>query len=249
MKTWTFAAVSALALAAAGCQPKPQRAVARLDCPAMQGSLSRVSAAADGKSCVYKSADGAEVQLRLVPVSGGVEVTLAALESEALALRGAAPPAPAAASSATATASADAAAVEAQAKADAGPETPPDEASADEGDEDVDIQLPGLNIRTRGDSANVNLGGMQIDAGSEGATIRKTWSVRLRGEAAAKEKRGVRALFIRASGDDDPLPSVGYQAAGPKAGPITAAIVKWTSHGNEEFYGDVRKLVRKNGGA
>jgi hypothetical protein len=90
---------------------------------------------------------------------------------------------------------------------------------------------------------------MQIDAGGEGATIRKTWSVRLRGEAAAKEKRGVRALFIRASGDDDPLPSVGYQAAGPKSGPITAAIVKWTSHGNEEIYDDVRKLVRKNGGA
>jgi hypothetical protein len=248
LKTWTFAAVSALALAAAGCQPKPQRAVARLDCPAMQGSLSRVSAAADGKSCFYRAADGAEVQLRLVPVTGGVETTLAALESEALALRGTAPPGPAAASSAASAASADAAAVEAQAKADAGPETPPDEDSAD-GDDDVDIHLPGLNIRTQGDSANVNLGGMQIDAGDEGATIRKTWSVRLRGEAAATEKRGVRALFIRASGDDDPLPSVGYQAAGPKAGPITAAIVKWTSHGNEEIYGDVRKLVRDNGGA
>jgi hypothetical protein len=246
LKTWTFAAVSALALAAAGCQPKPQRAVARLDCPATQGSLSRVSAAADGKSCFYKAADGAEVQLRLVPVSGGVEATLAALESEALALRGTPPPAPAAAESA---ASVDAAAAEAQAKADAGPQTPPEEDGADGGNDDVDIHLPGLNIRTRGDSANVNVGGMQIDAGGEGATIRKTWSVRLRGEAAAKEKRGVRALFIRASGDDDPLPSVGYQAAGPKAGPITAAIVKWTSHGNEEIYGDVRKLVRDNGGA
>jgi hypothetical protein len=230
LRSWTFAAASALALAATGCGPKPERALTRLDCPTTQGSLTRVSAAADGKSCLYRTAQGAEVRLRLVPVTGSVETTLAALETDALALRGPPPAAPATTPAASAQP-----AVGLHPDADA--------------DEDVDIDLPGLHIRTAGDSAKVRLGGLSVDAGDHGAEIRKAWDARLRGEAASTEKRGVRAFFLKIPGDEDPRPSVGYQAAGPKAGPIAAAIVKWPGDGDEDLYKDVRKLVRDNGGA
>ncbi|MFN9711764.1 MAG: hypothetical protein ACK547_02120, partial [Alphaproteobacteria bacterium] len=64
-------------------------------------------------------------------------------------------------------------------------------------------------------------------------------------------KRGIRATYIYTGKD---LPTgyrfVGYEACGPKSGPITVAIVKskLDSDAGEEMYPDVKKLVRKNGG-
>ena len=75
--------------------------------------------------------------------------------------------------------------------------------------------------------------------------------VRLRGEALNPNRRGVRATFIYTGVD---LPAgyrfVGYEAGGPKRGPITVAIVKSKSEGPDggDLYPDVKKLVRKNGG-
>ena len=75
--------------------------------------------------------------------------------------------------------------------------------------------------------------------------------MRLRGEALNPQRRGVRATFIYTGHD---LPEgfrfVGYEAGGPKTGPITVAVVKSKLDDDvgSEIYPDVKRLVRKNGG-
>ena len=115
------------------------------------------------------------------------------------------------------------------------------------------VNLPGIHVvaNDRDDTAKVSVGPIHIDAGGDGATIRMRRDVRLRGEALNPDRRGVRATFIY-TGED--LPNgyrfVGYEAGGPKSGPITVAVVKSKSEGpnGSELYPDVKKLVRKNGG-
>ena len=70
------------ALALAGCTREAPRAVAKLDCPAIEGELTRISIAEDGKSCAYRSSDGAEVNLELTPVVGTPQETLAKIEAD-----------------------------------------------------------------------------------------------------------------------------------------------------------------------
>ena len=79
MKTTLLIAVSALALSACG-QDGP-RTIAKLTCPTTEGDLTRVSISADGKTCAYRSSDGAEVTLELVAVKGGIQATLDAIET------------------------------------------------------------------------------------------------------------------------------------------------------------------------
>jgi len=57
-------------------------------------------------------------------------------------------------------------------------------------------------------------------------------------------------MFIY-KGDDLPggYRVVGYEAGGPKSGPITVAVVKSKeSFDGDDIYNDVKRLVRKNGG-
>ena len=84
-------AASALALTSAACGPKTPPARASLECPPTQGDLTRASAAPDGKSCTYEASDGAEVTLRLVPVTGGLDSTLSGIETALLSQRVAPP--------------------------------------------------------------------------------------------------------------------------------------------------------------
>lgn len=114
------------------------------------------------------------------------------------------------------------------------------------------IDLPGIHIVADddSDSAKVRVGPIRIDAGGDAATIRIRRDVRLRGEALNPERRGLRATFIY-TGED--LPDghrfVGYEAGGPKRGPITVAVVKSkTDEHDDELHRDVKRLVRKNGG-
>ena len=69
--TLTVAAMG-LILALPACAQRPVSAATngRLDCPEQSGSLDRIEAAQDGRSCRYRMADGAEVELRLVDVVG-----------------------------------------------------------------------------------------------------------------------------------------------------------------------------------
>ncbi|MDO8378739.1 MAG: hypothetical protein Q7T09_07075, partial [Phenylobacterium sp.] len=115
------------------------------------------------------------------------------------------------------------------------------------------VDLPGLHVVAEGDKADVSVGPIHIDADGDNstATIKMYREVRLRGEALSREKRGVRATFIYA-GDDlsGGYRYLGYEAGGPRTGPLTVAVVKSKSRSNQhsDMYEDVKKLVRKNGG-
>jgi hypothetical protein len=277
MKPTALLAVSALALSAAACSAsKPPPARASLDCPPEQGDLRRTAIAGDGKSCSYVAEDGAEVTLQLVSVKGGVDATLAGIENQLVPEAGAAPATGEAAAAGEAK-PAEVVAKPSEAARKAAAEAEQDAKSAGasvkvekDGQTIVDIRgdhpaviqddkgtthvnLPGIHITANDDedTANVQVGPLHINAGGDGATIRVRRDVRLRGEALNPDKRGMRATFIYTGPNvPDGYRYVGYEAGGPKAGPITVAVVKSKSEGPDgsELYPDVKRLVRKNGG-
>jgi len=292
MRPLLLLAGSALAITATGCAPKAPNARAALDCPASQGDLTRTSASADGKTCIYTSSGGAEVTLQLVSTGGNVDSALSAIEARLLATRvpNAADKDGAEGKSETpekadAKSAASAADAEAQARSDSAKGGIELSADLDKGVKvdgrfDVDgkqtdavnvemkggrtvvteskdgttrVNLPGIHVEANDhdDSARVQIGPIKIDAGGDASTVRIRRDVRLRGEALNPERRGVRATFIYTGKD---LPGgynfVGYEAGGPKRGPITVAVVKSKSGDldDNEIYPDVKRLVRKNGG-
>lgn len=268
MRLFLLCAVSGLALTAVACSPKnPPATRAALDCPDSQGSLTRVSAASDGKSCIYRSDEGLDVELRLLPVSGSAEATLAQLETQLLSQVSTPPVAATAGADATA---AEAVQKQAAADADADADAPSVDVNVDvdvdgshedanidvpgmrvvtKGDDHAEVDLPGIHIRAKDESARVQIGPIKIDAQGDDATIRMSRDVRLRGEALSREKRGVRAFFLRAGETLTPYKAIGYEAGGPKRGPLTVGIFK--SRGDSEHHRidkDLEKLVRRNGG-
>ncbi len=268
MKNLLLLAASAHALAA--CQ-RPATVSAKLDCPHNEGGLTLVSAAANGQSCIYRESDGAEVTLTRMAVKGSAMATLASLEAELKTLGGKSIGASSAdkANLATSGTSAEAARVEAEARADAKIDAAADAEAGEvkgdhptiqakvedneDGSERTQVDFPGLHIKADGDKADVHVGPIHIDADGDNstATIKLYRDVRLRGEALARVKRGMRATFIYAGNDlSGGYKYLGYEASGPKTGPITVAIVKSTSESqHNDMYDDVKKLVRRNGGA
>jgi len=272
------AAASTLALGAAGCAPHPDYAHrTALDCPDRQGELERTGIATDRKSCTYRSRDGAEITLQLTPVSGDASTTLAAIETSLIGPAAAkdstsgaaetpeAPQPPAPPKSPTPPDDAAKAVAEAHRDARAGDDGEDWNAGSHHGvtvggkavvvdgdDQEAHVNLPGLHIDADGDNAKVDIGGIHVDASEDQATVRVQRDVRLRGEAFSREKNGLRATFIAKR---DNLPDgyryVGYEASGPKQGPLTVAIVKSRdeiSHGSRLQH-DLERLVRRNGGA
>lgn len=264
MKFLLAAAASTTVLALAGCSagPKPTQ-ITRLDCPKTERDLTLVKAATDGKSCSYVSSAGAEVNLSLVPVQGGVDATLQRIESELRAgLAAAAPAAGVAAGAAGPDAASpkahlDRAAVEAQAEADATADVEGSPSKERDGKWEVahgdgdhaKVDLPGIHIDARDESAQVRVGPLHIDADEDGAEMRMSRDVRLRGESLSREKRGVRATLIL-TGDDvaSGYAYGGYSAAGPKSGPLAVAQVRGKAGDPEDLYKSVEALVRRNGG-
>lgn len=262
MKTTLLIAASALALTA--CNREVPRAVARLDCPGAEGELTRVSTAQDGKSCLYRSSDGAEVSLELTPVVGSPQATLAKIEAELRSTPGPMTPDAEAAQAEVGAKIAETAAIKAnvgamaaevarvhaEAAADAGISLPSSgSGAADSGSNRID--LPGVHVSEEGDSANVRIGPLHVDANGDDTTINIYRDVRMRGEALSTEKRGLRATFIYTGKD---LPAgyryVGFEAGGPKTGPLTVAKVrsKLDTESGDKIYHDVQELVRRNGG-
>ena len=261
MKTTLLIAASALTLA--GCQARAP-AVAKLDCPTTEGDLTRISVSNDGKTCAYRSKDGAEVSLELIPVSGDAQATLARIETE---LRSTPGPMSADAEAAQADVSAkiadasraqasvtaiaaEVARVQAEAEADAGIQV----GGGGNGDGDTDsgrIDMPGIHISGDSENANVKIGPLTVEANGDDTTVNIYRDVRMRGEALSREKRGLRATFIYTGKD---LPAgyryIGYEAGGPKAGPLTIAKVrsKVDTESGDNINQDVRELVRRNGG-
>jgi hypothetical protein len=274
-----LAASSTLALCA--CQPGPIKARAALDCPVTQGDLTRTAAAADGKSCAYRASDGNEISLQLI--SGDATATLKAVEStllpppspEELAAEAAKPKPEPEPTSETAPPDDAAKGAEWQAQHDTDSveirttirkeidRSVRDNVEVAVGgksgvvvSQDGDtarVNLPGIHITAKDDTANVRIGGLTVDASHDEAVVRIQREVRLKGEALAREKRGLRATYIRTG---KALPGgyryVGYEAAGPKSGPLAVATVrsKFETTGDDvdHIYPDVKRLVRRNGG-
>jgi hypothetical protein len=266
MKLPMLVAASALVLSA--CGGGGARAIAKLECPPTEGDLTRVSTAADGKSCVYRSSDGAEVSLELVALAGDPETTLAGIEKQLLSAGpGSAPvagdvQAPAVASSDTAAAAAKAHAEALADTADSHQDDSQDrrETAANASDspksETTRVDLPGIHIVANegadgGDNAEIQIGPLRVDANDDDTTVRIFRNVRMRGEAFSREKRGVRATFIYTGKD---LPAgyryVGYQAGGPRTGPLAVATIrtKLGTESGDNINHDVEELVRRNGG-
>jgi hypothetical protein len=268
MRYLVLAAVSGLALAAAGCTPRNLVPRTALDCPDRVGELTRTAVAADRKSCSYQTAS-AEVTLELVPVTGDAETTLQGVEAQ---LKGSQPAAgaPATAGAATtpgATAAkadsasahaAEAASKEAVEDAKSAPSGKVDinvgsgkiHVEGDEGDKgEAHIDLPGLHVDANNGHADVNVAGVHVNASDEGADVHMMRDMRLRGEAFSRERRGIEAIFTSTRPNGDGTDFVGYSAAGPKTGPLAVALVRGRSdidrHGR--LYRDITRLVRRNG--
>jgi hypothetical protein len=115
----------------------------------------------------------------------------------------------------------------------------------------ANIDLPGIHIHADGDNnqAKVDIAGVHIDGSDEGATIRTSHEVRLRGEGLSAHRNGFRSTFVLAREDlKDGWRAVGYEAGGPKTGPITVAVFKARDGGHEGSSEDVKRLVRRNAG-
>ena len=111
--------------------------------------------------------------------------------------------------------------------------------------------MPGIHVSEEGDNAKVRIGPLKVDASGDDTTVNIYRDVRMKGEALSPQKRGLRATFIYTGKD---LPAgyryVGYEAGGPKAGPLTVAKVrsKVDTESGDKIYHDVQELVRRNGG-
>lgn len=240
------AGVAALSLGACereihhGRWHEPLKTISKLDCPETQGDLKRVSATPDGLACAYQG-DDTEVTLRLVSLTNGdSKAALAPIEADLKALM---PPAPPAVPATPATPAVPA--VPAVPATDAG-----------KGD-NVSIDFPGLHVRASDGKAQVQVGGMNVDADDNGAQVRMGNNTSVNADERGAEIRqgrdtdaGLRATFILAS---DKMPSgyhvVGYEARGPKAGPIVVAIVKSKAeHSERDVFDDMKALVKHNVG-
>jgi hypothetical protein len=278
MKSLLFLSACGLVLTGvSACAPmSPPTARVALDCPAQVGDLALSNTAPDKKTCLYSNRAGDQVSLRLIAVSAsGYQAALQPVEAE---LQSEVEPAAATGAKVSATAdaksgtlsakAADAAATDASAVAKQAAEDAKSSARKSDKDKDEDedskdadsgphhgdhahIDLPGIHINADDDtsSANIKISGVNIDAGENGATIRVDRDVRLRGEAFSREKHGFRATFILARDDlKDGWKAVGYEAAGPKTGPITVAVFRAHEGAHHDVSDDIKRLVRRNGG-
>jgi len=229
---------------------EPIRAIANLDCPDKQGELKLVSKAADGQSCAYASSE-ATVDLRLVKLNGGdAEAALAPIETE---LKGLMPiPAP-------------------MPKAMNGKEGKNRTTinlpgvKIDSSDHGADIRIGHLTINSDGSAAevkvnkNVNFKGddahgavsVQADDEHEGDVTIKANDNGAEIRAKKGDKDAVRSTLILAN---DKAPKgyrlAGYEARGPKGGPLAVAVVKAKTRDTDDhdLFKDMKALVRHNVG-
>lgn len=235
-------AAAGAALALAGCHPPhpraaaPLRAVSSLDCPDTQGDLTRKSAAADGKTCVYATKSGDQVTLQIVSYSGDAHAALAPIEDQLKT------EVPAAAATPASTPGA------------------PDKDHVDinlpgihihaHGDGRADVDAGGVHVEAHdngsdgGDRANVQVNGL----GAKGVTVNA-------GEGGAQIHideggSGVRARYILASDTAGPhgYRMAGYEARGPAGGPIVVAEILAKSDDQDDLRHDIHALIRRNVG-
>ena len=242
-----IAGLAGAALALAACHPPhphaagPLRTISALDCPDTQGDLTRKSAAADGKSCVYATESGDQVTLQVVGLNGGdARAALAPIEAQ---FKSEIP--------AATTASASAKGAGGQ-------------GSAGGSDRDqVDIDLPGIHVHAHGGGgADVEAPGVhvhsadhgdgdnavvQVDGlGGKGVTVNADeGGAQIRVDEGGS---GIRAHYVLTG--DAPGPHgyrmAGYEARGPAAGPIVVAELLARSDDEDDLRHDIHALIRRN---
>jgi hypothetical protein len=235
------AVIAALSLSA--CQREvhrvqPLKTVSQLTCPVVQGQLKRVSASADGQTCAYQG-DDTEVTLRLLALKDAdARTALAPIETELKGLMPVSAPEPLGSPQVPAVA--------------AEPEEP---ASGKAGN--VTIDFPGLQVHANDSGAQVRVAGMHVDADDDGARVRLGGDTLVNASDKGAEIRqvedndeGLHSTFILA-GDDmsSGFRVVGYEARGPKAGPLVVAVVKSRAeHNDRKAFDDMKALVKLNVG-
>lgn len=255
------ASAAALCASLAACVPpnanRPHssahlKAVAKLDCPDSQGELTRTSASPDGKTCSYAMGNDVVVQLKLTPISGDLQATLSPIEADLHQMAHFEPPS----SSALAASSEP-------------PEPDDRDHDHDHGrNGDVNINLPGIHIHANDDGrANVNVGGIHVDADDKTNTAHiegnrhgfmghggGNFTIDANDDGAIIRSRSmgpdVHESLILAS--DKPGPegwrAVGYEAQGPRSGPLVVAVVQSKSGEHDRLFEDVKALVRHTAG-
>jgi hypothetical protein len=217
------------------------KTLARLECPEREDQLRRVSAAPDGRTCTYEG-EGAEVRLQHVALNGRTPgEVLAPFETELRALMPTLTPA-----------------AERAPMADIGPGAA---TVVHSGDEKAHVRVPGLSIDAEGERAQIRIGGaLTIDAddtrgvvkvrsedGDGGVTVDADETgaeIRTRSD----EGRDLRSSFILASETPSPtgLRLVGYEARGPRAGPVLVATIRARGEDNDKPMDAMKDMVRKN---
>lgn len=238
MKTFALITIGVSAVALAGCvrpgnNRQPLKPLARLDCPNSQGRFDRTGAAPDGRSCDYSGPDGSRLQLKLVSLSGDAEAALSPLEAQMKTMLPPPPP-PASASN-----------------------PPPEPPSSDK--DDVNIDLPGISIHADDKNAKVNVGGVHIDANGKDNTARVTGGDHGHGQFSVDANDNGAVVRARSFGPNfeeslilasktagpDGWRTVGYEAVGPKTGPLVVASFQSRSDQHDSVFDDVKALARK----
>ncbi|HEY2357692.1 MAG TPA: hypothetical protein VGH86_09600 [Phenylobacterium sp.] len=217
------AAASAATLAHAGVRPDgpPLRTPAKLDCPAIQGDLTRRAQSPDGQWCDYAGHRGETVRLRLTPLRGETP-------SEALA--------PARAQLHTLV--------------PVYRDPLPVSYGAEQGDR-ADVDVPFVHVHTNGDQADVRLFGVfHINSRGHDADVevghgRKHTAVHagLSGAEVIADEIGrsnASLVYVLAGNHKQAsgYRAAGYIAKGPVAGPLVVA----------EFYSPVNNHWDRDGG-
>jgi hypothetical protein len=230
---------------------EPMRVIDRLDCPEQQGALRRVSAAPDGQSCAYESPI-ASVDLRLVRLNGGdAEAALAPVEAE---LKGVMPPPPPT-------------------------PKPPHDAKRDKNHASIhlpgvsidahgdtaDIRIGHLTINSDGGAAEVKVNKNVSVKRADGKGVVNITADEEHGDGdvAIRASDGGAEIRAKKGGDDvrstlilanDKAPKgfrlAGYEARGPKGGPLAVAVVKAKTRDTDDhdLFKDMKALVRHNVG-
>ena len=121
------------------------------------------------------------------------------------------------------------------------------------------VRLPGIRIDTDGDKASVNIGGLHINTDDSDASVNlssseETVSIQAHEDAAQIRTRApgdaTRQTFLLT--DNRPSEAgwrlVGYEARGPRGGPIVVATVRAKDRNSDGVFDDAKDLVTLNVG-
>lgn len=229
---------------------EPIRVIDRLDCPGRQGELTLVSKAEDGQSCAYASNE-ATVDLRLIRLNGGdAEAALAPVESELKSVMPT-PPVP----------------IKPMNGKKGGNRTTINlpGVKIDSSDHGADIRIGHLTINSDGSAAEVKVNkNVNIRSDDAQASVNVSANDDREGDVSIRANDDGAEIRTRKGGNDavrstlilanDKAPKgyrlAGYEARGPKGGPLAVAVVKAKTRDTDDhdLFKDMKALVRHNVG-